>query len=157
PRAPRAPRERGLRRDRGDDRDLPVVGRPYGAHQIYTIPGPTGLAVQTPLIPLRLGLGLGASLPERDPAPTRLGPAAAGVPGRGAWPIVVGCSLAIGCLRILVQNEGLVDTALGTGSGTIVQLSLVTVVLWWAAGKLHAHERALRETEAQVRRQANQL
>ena len=56
-----------------------------------------------------------------------------------------------------MQNEGLVDTALGTGSGTIVQLSLVTVVLWWAARKLHAHERALRETEAQVRLQANQL
>src|SRR5262249_22370145 len=65
--------------------------------------------------------------------------------------------LAIGCLRVLVQNEGLVDTALGTGSGTIVQIALMTVVLWWAAGKLQAHERALRRTEAEVRRQANQL
>ncbi len=136
---------------------LSLVGYLYGARQMYTIPDLTGIARQTASILLALGIGLVASAPEREPMRTVLEPGAPGILVRRAWPIVVLCSLVIGCLRVLMQNEGLVDTAFGTASGTLVQITLLTVVLWWAAGKVRGHERALRRSEAEVRRQARQL
>ena len=136
---------------------LSLVGRLYGAEQMYMIPGVTGIALQTAAILIGLGIGLVASAPEREPMRTVLEPGAPGILVRRAWPVVVGCSLAIGCLRVLIQNEGLVDTALGTAAGTLVQITLLTVVLWWAAGKVRGHEQALRRSEVEVRRQADQL
>ena len=136
---------------------LSLIGYLYGAQQMYTIPWLTGIAMQTALMLLALGLGVVASVPDREPMRTALEPGAAGILVRRALPIVVGCALLIGWIRVSLQDRGIVDTALGTALRTVVEIALLAVLLWWAAARVRTQERALRESEAEGRRQANEL
>src|SRR5262249_36795383 len=56
-----------------------------------------------------------------------------------------------------VQNHGLVDTAFGTALRTLVEIALLTGLLWWAAATVRVYARGLRESEAELQRQARQL
>ncbi len=136
---------------------LSLTGYLYGAHQMYTIPGLTGIAMQTASLLLALGIGLVASVPDREPMRAVLEPGAGGILIRRALPLLIGVALTLGWVRVLIQDRGLVDTALGTALRNLIELFLLTALLWWAAAKMRAHEQALRATEAEVRRQAAQL
>src|SRR5262249_57154152 len=72
-------------------------------------------------------------------------------------PVVVAIAVATGWLRVVAQRHGLVDTAFGTASRTLVEIALFTGMLWWAARMVRAHDRARRHSDAQLRRQASQL
>jgi PAS domain-containing protein len=76
---------------------------------------------------------------------------------RRALPIIILSALTLGRIRVLIQHRGLVDTAFGTALRTMVEVALVTGLLWWAMRMIRTHEQALRESEAEVRRQARQL
>src|SRR5262245_20992403 len=93
---------------------LSLTGYLYGAEQMYTIPGLTGIAMQTASVLLALGIGLVASVPDREPMRRILERSAAGFVVRRALPVVIVIALALGWLRVFIQNQGLVDTALGT-------------------------------------------
>src|SRR5262245_44583392 len=136
---------------------LSIIGYLYGAQQMYTIPGLTGIALQTAVMLLALGIGVVARVPDREPMRTALEPGAAGILVRRALPIVSGCALLIGGVRVSLQDRGIVNTALGTALRTVVEIGLLSVLLWWAAARVRVQERALRESEAEGRRQANQL
>jgi len=136
---------------------LSIIGYLYGAQQMYTIPGLTGIALQTAVMLLALGIGVVARVPDREPMRTALEPGAAGILVRRALPIVAGCALLIGGVRVSLQDRGMVDTALGTALQTVVEIGLLSVLLWWAAARVRTQERALRASEAEGRRQANQL
>jgi PAS domain S-box-containing protein len=136
---------------------LSLTGYLYGAEQMYTIPGLTGIAMQTASMLLALGIGLVASVPDREPMRRILERSAAGILVRRALPVVIVLAIALGFLRVLIQNHGLVDTALGTALRTLVEIVLLTALLWWASSRVCAHEQALRERGAEVRLQAAQL
>ena len=136
---------------------LSLTGYLYGAEQMYTIPGLTGIAMQTAAVLLALGIGLVASVPDREPMRSMLERSAAGIVVRRALPVVVVLALALGWLRVFIQNHGLVDTALGTALRTLVEIVLLTALVWWASARVRVHERALRERETEVRLQAAQL
>ena len=136
---------------------LSLIGYLYGAHQMFTIPRLTGIAMQTASMILALGIGLVASVPDREPMRTILEPSAAGMLARRALPVVVVLALALGWVRVSIQGEGLVDTEFGTALRTLVEIVLLTGLLWWAVAMVRAHEHALRDSEAEVHRQASQL
>src|SRR5205814_901085 len=46
---------------------LSIIGYLYGAHQMYRMPRLTGIALQTATMIFCLGLGVIASVPEREP------------------------------------------------------------------------------------------
>jgi PAS domain S-box-containing protein len=136
---------------------LSLIGYLYGAAQMYTIPSLTGISLQTASVLLLLGAGLVASTPEFEPMRAALDQGAGGLLVRRAFPLVVLAAIALGWLRVWLQNAGLVDTAVGTASRTLVEIALLAILLWWAAATVRLHDWALRDSEAKVRRQAAQL
>jgi len=135
---------------------LPLTGHLYGASQMYDVPGVTGIAMQTASVLLALGAGLLATLPDRDPVRTLADHGAAGVLVRRAFPMLCVLSITIGAGRIVLQRHG-VDPSFATALRTVVELVLLSGLLWWAAARVRAHEAALYESEAEVRRHAAQL
>jgi PAS domain S-box-containing protein len=136
---------------------LSLTGHLYGASQMYTLPRLTAIALPTAAIVVALGVGLLASLPECEPFRTLQERGAAGVLTRRTFPLVVALALGLGVLRIFIEQHGLVDAPFGTALSTLPEIGLIGGLLWWAAAHLHAHEQALRESEAELRRTAAQL
>jgi PAS domain S-box-containing protein len=136
---------------------LSLTGHLYGAEQMYTVPRLTGIAMQTATALFAIGLGVVASVPDREPMRTILDPGAAGLLARRALPVIVVLALVLGWGRVFIQNQGWVDTAFGTASRTLVEIVLLTGLLWRALALVRAHEQALGASEAEVRRQASQL
>lgn len=136
---------------------LSVIGYLYGAHQMYSIPRVTAIAMQTASVLLIVGVGVVASVPERKPMRSILQPGTAGMLARRALPVLLVLSLTLGWLRIWIERVGLVDTEFGTAMRTLIELALLSGLLWWAVEMVASHERALTESEAEVRRQSRQL
>ena len=136
---------------------LSLSGLLYGAQQMYTLPRLTGIAFPTATIIFALGLGLMATAPERQPMRALLDPGTAGMLARRALPIVTLVPLALGYIRVTIQEHGLVDTAFGTALRTLVEVALLTGLLWRALAMIRAHEEALGDSEAELRRNASQL
>ncbi|HEV7735715.1 MAG TPA: PAS domain S-box protein [Candidatus Binatia bacterium] len=136
---------------------LSLIGHLYGAQQMFTIPRLTGIALPTASILFGLGLAIVASMPEREPMRTLLETSTAGLLARRAFPLVIGAAVTLGWVRIELQQRGLVDLAFGTALRTLVEILLLTSLLWWAVTTVRAHERARRQADAQLRRQAGQL
>jgi PAS domain S-box-containing protein len=132
---------------------LSLTGHLYGASQMYTLPRLTAIAMQTAAVVLALGIGIVASVPVHEPMRTLLDRGAAGVLTRQALPIVAVLAVALGRLRVHVEQIGLVDSPFGTALRTVVELVMLFVVLWWSAARVRRHEQAQRESEAAVRRQ----
>src|SRR5581483_3681878 len=136
---------------------LSLTGHLYGASQMYTLPRLTGIAMQTASVVLAVGVGLVVSLRDREPMRTLLEEGAAGVLTRQALPVMFVLGLAIGAARVSLEQQDLVDAAFGTALRTVVELGLFTGLLWWAAARLRAHDQALHDSEAELRRHAAQL
>jgi len=136
---------------------LSLTGYLYGAAQMYMIPAMTGIAFQTASVLLALGVAVIVSVPDREPMRTLLDRGAAGIVVRRALPVVVVIAFAFGWVRVLIQNHGLVDAALGTALSTLVETALLTALLWWSAARVRSHEQALLASEEEVRRQAAEL
>jgi PAS domain S-box-containing protein len=136
---------------------LSLSGRLYGAQQMYTLPRLTGIALPTASVVVMLGIGLIASVREREPMRAILEQSAAGMLARRALPIVILIPLALGWARVVLQQQGIVDLAFGTALRTIVEVALLTGLLWWAVVMVRSREHALHESQAELRRKAGQL
>jgi len=136
---------------------LSLIGHLYGATQMFMLPHLTGIAMQTASVIFALGLGVVASIPEREPMRTILEDSAAGILARRSLPVVVVLALSLGWIRVRLQHHGIVDTAFGTALRTLVEIVLLTGLLWRALSMIRVHETALHESENEVRRQAGQL
>jgi PAS domain S-box-containing protein len=136
---------------------LSLGGQLYGAQQMYTLPRLTGISLPTSSILFVLGIGLIARLPDREPMRSLLDTGTAGMLARRALPVAILVPFAIGWVRLIIQERGLVDTAFGTALRTVVEVLLLTSFLWLALGRIRAHERALRESEGELRQKAAQL
>jgi len=130
---------------------LSVTGYLYGASQMYTLPRLTAIALQTATVVVALGIGIVASVPGHEPMRTLLDRGAAGVMMRQALPIVALLALALGRLRVHIEQIGLVDSPFGTALRTVVELAMFFTVLWWSAARVRRHEEAQRRSEAVVR------
>ena len=126
---------------------LSIVGHVYGAEQTYTL-RLTGIALQAATIIFALGIGLVVSVPERGVMQRLLEDSSAGVLMRYVLPIIIVLPVALGGLRVIAQERGWVDTALGTAIMTIIEIGLLSALLLWTARAVRVRERLLRESEA---------
>lgn len=129
---------------------LSLVGFLYGAHQMYTVPRVTGIAMQTASMLFALAIATVASAPDVEPMQALLDPGAAGKLARRALPLSILLALGLGWLRVMAQDHNLVDTAFGTALRTIIEIALLTGLLWWAAVMVRAHTHALSQSEAEL-------
>ena len=125
---------------------LSIVGHIYGAEETYTL-RLTGIALQTATMIFALGIGLVVSVPERGVMQTLLEDSSAGVLVRHVLPLIIVLPLALGGLRVIAQERGWVDTALGTAIRTIIEIGLLSALLLWTARAVRVREKLLRESE----------
>jgi PAS domain S-box-containing protein len=136
---------------------LSLAGYLYGAQEMYAIPKLTGIAMQTATVILALGIGLISSAPDCNPMWLLQEPGTAGTLARRALPVIVVISLSLGWAVVKINRSGLSDAQFATAARSIVEMSLLAGLLWWAAAMVRQHELALRRSETEVRRQAKQL
>lgn len=136
---------------------LSVTGHVYGAQQMFMLPRLTAIALQSATMLLGLGLGVIASVPEREPMRTLLDRGTAGMLARRAVPIIVGAAAMLGWLRAALEERGFIDLSFGTALQALVEIVLLTGLLWWALARVRTHERARRSADDQAQRQADQL
>ena len=136
---------------------LTTTGHLYGAAPMYMIPRLTGISFSTATMILALAIGLVARAPDRQPMRTFVEQSAAGMLARRAFPIILLLALVLGWLKLAVERAGLVDVPFGTALRTVSEIGLLTGLLAWAVGMIRKHERALRDSETEVRLQATQL
>ena len=126
---------------------LSLTGYLYGAQQMYTIPRLTGIAMQTASVLVALGIGVVASVPDREPMRAILDPSAAGMVARRTLPIVILIALTVGGIRVWIQEHGLVGMAFGTALQTLVEMALLTALVWRAVVMVRQHEQERLATE----------
>ena len=126
---------------------LPLVGYLYGASQFYSVTRLTGIAFQTATIIAALAIGVIAAIREFGLVALMEGTTAGAVMFRRlALPLAL-ASVVIGWARVLGQEAGLYDTAFGTAARTIVEIIVVTGLLWWTARGVNDAEESLREAD----------
>src|SRR5262249_15296491 len=72
-------------------------------------------------------------------------------------PLIIVAAVTVGWVRLTLQTEGLVDLAFGTAIRTLVELVLLTALLWWTLSKVREHEQAHRRSEAALEQKADEL
>lgn len=122
---------------------LSLIGYLFGAPSLYAMPSLTAIAFQTSTILVASGLGLLASVPERQPARGLASDGAAGILVRRTVPFILLIPLVLGLLRVRGQEMGLYGTAVGTALLVLVLIALLAFVLWWSAAAVERYERAL--------------
>jgi PAS domain S-box-containing protein len=136
---------------------LSVTGHLYGAEQMYTLPRLTAISFQTSLMILGLSVGVLASVPERQPLQLMLDQGAPGAFARRFLPFMLLLPIALGYVRVYIQNVRLVDTAFGTALRTLIEIAILVMLMWRGLAMIRTREEALRRTDDALRRQSNQL
>jgi hypothetical protein len=62
---------------------------------------------------------------------------------RRLLPLVIALPVVLGFIRVVGQNAGLYDTAMGTAMLVLVLIALLCAVLWWGAGAVREYESKL--------------
>jgi PAS domain S-box-containing protein len=127
---------------------LSVTGHWYGAEQMYIIPTITGIALQTGLMLLALGVGLIAANRDFEPMRTLGESSNTGMLARRLVPLVIFVPLTIGFLRLQGQELGLYDGAFGAALRTLIEIVLLSGLSWWSLQAIRVHERRQRAAEA---------
>ena len=137
---------------------MSVVGYWFGAHQLF-IASLTGIAFQTTVMLVTLGIGMIVSLPEIGAvAMIRRHDAGGFLARRLILPIIV-FPLVLGWLRVVGEERGLIDAAFGTSLMVLSTIGLLLVLLsWTASGISHLTEIAAKaeQLSAQARRAAEE-
>jgi PAS domain S-box-containing protein len=129
---------------------LSIIGYLYGANVLYTIPAATAVAFQTSTFVLAMSLGVMMTLPDHGPVRLLAERSAAGEMLRRTIPAVVVIPIVLGFLRLMGERAGYYDLAFGTAARTLVEIALLMVGLWWAAGGVSIQEAGRREAEDQL-------
>jgi signal transduction histidine kinase len=126
---------------------LSLIGYFFGASELYTIRGLTGIALQTATMLFALSIGTLALVREHGIVEVMLRNDSGGAMIRRLILPVGGVVLILGYLRVQAQHLGYVDTAFGTAMTTVIQMILFFGLLWWTAAGLSRSESVARGAE----------
>ena len=129
---------------------LSLIGYLYGASDLYTLPRVTVIAFQTSTFVLAISIGVVLGVPERAPVRLLADQTAAGELMRRLLPAVIVVPLALGLLRLLGEREGYYDLTFGTAIRTLMEIVLMSALLWWAADTVGRQARARQLAEDQL-------
>jgi signal transduction histidine kinase/CheY-like chemotaxis protein len=133
---------------------LSMIGFLYGAHEMYTIPRLTGIAVQTATMFLALGVGALVLQDDREPAKTLFEHSTAGILARRILAAAFIVPLALGWLRVEGQRLQLYDFAFGSALRTLVEIAILTALSWWVVQAMRMRDR--QQQRAETERQAGE-
>jgi two-component sensor histidine kinase len=102
----------------------------YDAEAMYAIPRITGAAIQTATINVALSLGI-VVMGAHQVLELLLEESTAGMLARRAVPVAFLVPLGIGWLRNAGQRAGLYDFAFGAALRSVVEMTILTGLLWW--------------------------
>jgi signal transduction histidine kinase len=126
---------------------LSMIGYLYGATEMYTAPRLTGISVQTATMLAALACSLLAAQPDRQPLKTLREEGTAGELARRLVPIAIIAPVLLGYLRLLGQRAGLYDLAFGTAVRTIVEIIILSALLWWTVHVIRSRDQQRRDAD----------
>ena len=129
---------------------LSLIGYSYGASDLYTVPRVTVIALQTSTFVLALAMAVVLGMPERAPVRLIEDPGPAGELMRRILPAVIVVPIALGLVRLWGDQIGLYDLAFGTAVRTLIEIVLLSGLLWWAADAIGRQVRARQVAEEQL-------
>ena len=129
---------------------LSLIGYLYGARDLYTLPRVTVIALQTSTFVLAIAIGVLLGIPERAPVRLLTDQSAAGEVMRRILPVVILIPILLGLLRLLGEQQGYYDLTFGTAIRTLMEIVLMSALLWWAADTVGRQARARRLAEDQL-------
>jgi signal transduction histidine kinase/CheY-like chemotaxis protein len=127
---------------------LSLTGYWYGAASMYTIPRLTGIALQTATMLAAMSIGIMAALPRHQPFKTLAERSSIGNLARRLLLVAFVVPLALGWLRVLGQRYGLYDYPFGAALRTVVEIGILTAVVWWSVRKIRERDLARERAEA---------
>ncbi len=134
-----------------------LVGYLFGVNYLYDIPRVTGIALQTTSLLVALTVSLMTVVPRRGLqallADDRPG---ARLQRRLLVPIIV-VPLALGWLRVQLQEEGLFDTRFGTAMLLLVLVALFLALVSWNARRIDREHAGRMEAEAGLAQRGERL
>jgi signal transduction histidine kinase/ActR/RegA family two-component response regulator len=136
---------------------LSLVGYWFGAEAMYTLPRATGISLQTATMLMALGIGMIAAQPTRQPMKTLCENTNVGALARRILPIVIFVPLALGWLRVTGERMGLYEFAFGTSAQTVVEIALLSGMLWWAVHAIRVRDIKQQRAEAERRQTEQQM
>lgn len=133
---------------------LSITGYFYGAEALYTRPQLTVIAFQTATFIFAISLALVLSIPEAGPMRVLSENNAAGAMTRSIVPVIVLIPIVLGFLRLAGERLAFYGPAFGTALRTILEISLLLLLLWVTALSVSNQEKkaasraaALKESE----------
>jgi PAS domain S-box-containing protein len=136
---------------------LSLIGYLYGVSALYTMPTVTIIALQTTTFILAVSIGVVFCVPERPPARLINDPSPAGALIRRVLPSVILVPIVLGLLRLAGERAGFFDLAVGTAARTMIEIALLSGMLWWAASAIGRQTQARRAAEERLVEQATIL
>ncbi|MBS0188061.1 MAG: response regulator [Planctomycetes bacterium] len=129
---------------------LSLIGYLYNANTLYALPRITGIAKQTAITVVALGIGMVALVPEWGLAELMSRRDGGGLMARRLLPVFLLVAIVLGWLRVAGQQAGLYDSAFGTAVRTLVEIILFSVMVKWTADSLSRTESELRRNREQL-------
>lgn len=127
---------------------LSVAGYLYGATAMFAVATVTGIAFQTAIMLLALGLATILSVTERDPTRTLTEDSVTGLLALRLVPFVVVVPLVLGKLRLIGEQYRLYDTAFGTAIRSVFEVILFCVFGLYTFRSVRENETGRRMAEA---------
>jgi two-component sensor histidine kinase len=118
---------------------LTLTGYLYDAEAMFAIPRLTGVAIQTAIIAVVVSLGV-VVLGAPQVLELLLEKSTAGMIARRAVPVAFLVPLGIGWLRNAGQRAGLYDFAFGAALRSVVEMVILTGLLWWTLQVIRARD-----------------
>lgn len=127
---------------------LSVAGYLYGATAMFAVATVTGIAFQTAIMLLALGLATILSVTERDPTRTLTEDSVTGLLALRLIPFVLVVPLVLGKLRLVGEQFQLYDTAFGTAIRSVVEVILFCLFGLFTFRSVRDNEAARQAAEA---------
>lgn len=124
---------------------LSLLGFLHRADAMYR--APLGSAVQAATMIAALACALMAAQPQREPVRTLTENSTAGDLARRIIPLAILVPVCIGLARVMGQRAGHLDLAFGTALRTVIEIVLLTGVLWWTIHIVRIRDQQRRDAE----------
>ena len=127
-----------------------LIGYAYSAMALIGIDRFVPMAPNTALGLFLLSLGILCARPDRGVMAVVSSRGAGGVLARRLLPAMIMIPAALGWLRWLAQRQGLLDQVMGLSLFVVVNIVILTAMVWWNAAWIDRMDRHRRRAERRV-------
>lgn len=130
---------------------LALTGYAYGVGPLYSFSEGIGIALPTAVTFLILSLGILFARPDHGFMTLLASESTGGFVARRFLPIALAVPLALGWLRLKVEQAGFYSTEVGLLLFAISNILILTSVVWWYSRSLDKTDRERKRSEEEIR------